>query len=387
MKKVYYLGYYDTDENKEEKRNVTLAATNKMTYIVEALEKSGFEIEIVSPSTTSNATTYCGKVIPICNHSRVRLFRTTPWGNKFRRIVSVLSMRFQYQRYIIKNLTKNDTLIVYHSMEFINFIIKAKKKIGFKLVLEMEEIYSDISGIQKNKEREIELSSFADAFIFPSELLNEKINVSKKPYIITHGTYKIEPPITEKFNDGKIHIVYAGTFDPKKGGVFIAIESAKWLDENYHLHVLGAGTKKNEELVFNLINSVNRQTDCTVTFDGLLTGKNFCEFLQKCDIGLSTQNPNFIFNDTSFPSKVLTYLSNGLRVVSVRIPVLESSGVSDLLYYYEGEEPETLSNTIKSICLSDLYDSRETVESLNVKFINDVHRILCCRCNDESDKR
>ena len=35
MKKIFYLGYYDTPDNKAENRNIVLAATNKMTYIIQ----------------------------------------------------------------------------------------------------------------------------------------------------------------------------------------------------------------------------------------------------------------------------------------------------------------------------------------------------------------
>lgn len=39
--KMYYLGYYDVVSNAEENRNHVLAASNKMTYIVSALERCG----------------------------------------------------------------------------------------------------------------------------------------------------------------------------------------------------------------------------------------------------------------------------------------------------------------------------------------------------------
>ena len=45
MKKILYLGYYDTPENRAENRNYVLAATNKMTYICSAINRAGWDVE------------------------------------------------------------------------------------------------------------------------------------------------------------------------------------------------------------------------------------------------------------------------------------------------------------------------------------------------------
>ena len=71
----------------------------------------------------------------------------------------------------------------------------------------------------------------ADAFLFPTEALSKEVNLSQKPYVIVHGSYSVQPLIKEKFNDRKIHCVYAGTFDMVKGGVLNAIAAAEYLDE------------------------------------------------------------------------------------------------------------------------------------------------------------
>ena len=71
MKKVFYLGYYDTPENKSENRNIVLAATNKMTYIVSALEKAGYSVNLVSASLTYNCQKYDSKVVDLCENSSV----------------------------------------------------------------------------------------------------------------------------------------------------------------------------------------------------------------------------------------------------------------------------------------------------------------------------
>ena len=376
MKKIYYLAYYDIEENQEEHRNFVLSAANKISYIINALEKLGFSVEVVSASQTLNKTAYSEKVIPIGNQSKLRLFKTLPWGNKFRRIISLLYQRKQIYNFLVKRVTKEDIVLVYHSLSYLKLLKKAKRTVGFKLLLEVEEIYSDVTNNPKVYKKEMELFKVADAYLFPTELLNKKGNTEGKPHVIIYGTYNVERKITERFNDGRVHCVYAGTFDPRKGGGAAAAAAGYFLDEKYHIHILGFGSEKDKKLLIDTIEDVNRKSKCKVTYDGLLSGEAYIRFIQSCHIGLSTQNPNAAFNLTSFPSKVLSYLANGLRVVSIKILALEESRIGDILYYYNDPNPIKIAETICSIDFEDEYDSRQVVKKLDVEFLANMQKLL-----------
>lgn len=376
MKKIFYLGYYDTPDNKAENRNIVLAATNKMTYIIEAIEKTGYSVEVISSSATKNKHGYGGKVVPIGKNSSLRLFKTLPWGNKFRRVLSILYTRRQYRKYILNNLSKDDTLIAYHSVPYAEFLVKAKKKIGFRLVLEVEEIYSDVNKSERDRKKEYQLFKVADAYIFPTKMLDDKLNTNSKPSVIIHGTYKVEQRIAEKFNDGKIHVVYAGTFDPRKGGAIASVGAAEFLDENYHLHILGFGSNRDKQSLLSEIEVINKNSKCKVTFDGLLSGEDYIRFIQSCHIGLSTQNPTGIYNDTSFPSKILSYMANGLRVVSIRIPVVETSAIGEYINYYDEQTPEKIAEAIKKVYIDESYNSRAVISRLDENFVSDLKDFL-----------
>ena len=121
-------------------------------------------------------------------------------------------------------------------------------------------------------------------------------------------------------------------------------------------------------MVKQTIEEVNALGKCKVTYDGLKSGDEYIKFIQSCHIGLSTQNPNASFNDTSFPSKVLSYMANGLRVVSVKIKVLETSSINDFLYYYQGEDPQKIAKAIMSVSVKDNYDSRSVIYKLDNAF-------------------
>lgn len=374
--KIYYLGYYDVVSNAEENRNHVLAASNKMTYIVSALERAGFCVELISASQTLNAQAYSAKTVPLGEKSRLHLFKTLPWGNKLRRVRSVLFSKWQVFWYIWRHMGKGDTLVVYHSLAYVGLVRILKRLKGFRLVLEVEEIYADVTGSDKARKKEYKLFRRADAYIFPTELLNEKLNSEHKPHCIIYGTYQVEENRHYSFNDGKIHVVYAGTFDPRKGGATAAAAAAEFLPENYHVHILGFGSKADTEQLKQVITKVSKKSAATVTYDGCLSGEAYIRFIQSCDIGLSTQNPNAAFNDTSFPSKILSYMANGLRVVSIRIPAIERSAIGDLVTYYDTQTPEAIAEAICKIDMNAPYDSRAEIQTLHENFVAQIQSLL-----------
>lgn len=373
--KIYYLGYYDVVSNAEENRNHVLAASNKMTYIVSALECAGFCVELISASQTLNAQAYSAKTVPFGKKSRLHLFKTLPWGNKLRRVRSVLFSKWQVFWYIWRHVGKGDTLVVYHSLAYVGLVRILKRLKGFRLVLEVEEIYADVTGSDMARKKEYKLFRRADAYIFPTELLNEKLNSEHKPHCIIYGTYRVEEDRHCSFGDEKIHVVYAGTFDPRKGGV-AAAAAAEFLPANYHVHILGFGSKTDVDHIRQTVAEISEKSAATVTYDGCLSGEEYIRFIQSCDIGLSTQNPNAAFNDTSFPSKILSYMANGLRVVSIRIPAIERSAIGDLVTYYDTQTPEAIAEAIQSVDMSAPYDSRAEIRILDESFLRDITGVL-----------
>lgn len=375
MKKIFYMAYYNST-NSSERRNAVLSSVNKMNYICEALENNGYNTEIVSASGTTEKKFCKSKKVKLTDKTTLKLFSSLPRLNRIVSVIDRVILKTKLFLYMIKNTNKDSIVMVYHSLGYMSLVKRLKKLKGFKLIIEAEEIYGDVIGDEKTSQKEYEFFKIADAFIFPTELLSEKVNTEKKPEVIIYGTYHIEKELPKLFSDGKIHCVYAGTLDPRKGGAIASAESALFLNENYHIHILGFGNEKEKAETLNTIDSISKKSKAKITYDGLLSGEEYIKFIQSCDIGLSTQNPNGKYNDTSFPSKILSYMANGLRVVSVRIPVVEESGIGKCVYYYDEQTPENIAKAIKTIDFSEEYDSRKTIGVLDKAFICDLKTML-----------
>lgn len=372
---VYYVSFFAQDDNIEN-RNIVLSATNKMKYILNTFKCNKINAEVVSCSWTCDKKGYKGACIKLNECIKFRQFRTYGNINLLTKLLDYFSIKLRLFFYLLINVSKKDTVLVYHSLYYCDVvkIIRFIKKC--RLILEVEELYSDVSGNARQKKKELSVCNSADAFIFPTDMLNTAVNKNNKPYVVIHGTYQVEPDIRVKFNDGKIHVVYAGTFDPRKGGAAAAVCAAEFLDERYHIHILGFGSENDKNHILSEIERVNKISKCTVSFDGLLSGEDYIKFIQGCDIGLSTQNPDADFNATSFPSKILSYMANGLRVVSVRIPAIENSSIGDYMYYYDKQTPEEIAKAIKSVDMNDEYNGRSIISELDNKFSNDIVKLL-----------
>lgn len=378
MKRIKYIGYVDTENNDDEKRHFSPAGANKLLYIANSLTNLNFKVEILSASfTTLKKGFFTSKSIEINDNLELKLYFTFGAKNKikkfFRKYLPINNIFWE----LIVNTNRSDTIIVYHSLNYMIPIMVAKKIKKFNLVLEVEEIYQDVGEFtNRTRRNEYNFFSIADKYIFATELLAEKINLGYKPYIIANGAYKVEKNRDVKFDDNRIHIVYAGTFDPRKGGAFAAVEAAEHLSENYHVHIIGFGSEDEKNMLLKKINDISKKTEATITYDGLLAGDEYIRFIQKCDIGLSTQIPEAVYNETSFPSKILSYMANGLRVVSIRIRAVEMSDIGQSIYYYNEQTPESIAEAISSIDLNSFYDSRELISKLDVSFEESLRKLL-----------
>ena len=168
-------------------------------------------------------------------------------------------------------------------------------------------------------------------------------------YVVNYGAGVIPARTVERRNDGKIHVVYAGTIEAYKLGASTAVEAARYLADNYVMHIIGFGGAKQIQLLKQKINEVNKTLHRqAVVFDGCLSGKELDDYLFGCHIGLSSNvmRPNFANN--SFPSKVITYMCHDLSVVLGYADAFYDVPMSEGWTFYHEFTPMKIAEAIMS---------------------------------------
>lgn len=373
-KQLHYIGFYDLHDSLEN-RISSLAAVNKMDYIASVFINKGYKVNMLSCSYTLDKKMYKKSLQKVSPDINVIRFFTLGWTNKIYKILSILNINLSILLYLFRKVKKQDKIIIYHSLDILLLAFLVKLLFGSKVIFELEEIYSEVKSVNKCLGKiEKTVINANDKFILPTKKLTKVIPL-ESTYAIIHGIYKSKKSMRSlSFADNKKHIVYAGTFDKTKG-VMDFIKCSKFLSEDYVLHVLGFGSEQEVINVKELIESLNNSSECQVIYEGIKKGDDFDCFLQKCDLGVSPQDANALYNSTSFPSKILTYLSNGLRVLTISIDTITESDLGEVLYYYEKNDSKYIAEKIKSIDFNSNYDSKQILLNLDFNFKKSLENI------------
>lgn len=372
-----YIAFFDTEEFSQEHRSIDLAGANVVEFSAEILSRIE-DVEIISPIRTLNISGfYRGRRLKLNNRISLRVPPTFGSKSKSGRLFSIIWIQLWLFFVLLFHTKRNERVVVYHSLSTM-YVIKLLKHIKeFELTLEIREIYADVLHLSnKSREKELKYFNIADNYIFPTVMLNEQANKQDKPFVIASGIYRDEERLTPKHQDGKIHLVYAGTLDRLKSGALRSVQLAEYLNENYVMHILGKGVPETLQELKEDILRISKITKCKIQYDGELRGEAFKEYLQKCHIGLALQDLSGIYNTTSFPSKILTYLANGLEVLSPQIPAITDSPVGCFLHYYDSDNPESIAKIIKTIKINDSEIENKMLTGLANDFESDLKRMF-----------
>lgn len=354
-------------EDKYRLRSSSPAADSKIDYIIEVLNRIGYSVELISKASSS-IDRYIPSYVEKKGINTYRYFASLKKIKSSLRIFNKWFIDFQFFLWCLFNLKTNETVIVYHSLGYCSTFIILKKIKKIRIIGEIEEIYQDVYPQRKQiAKAEYKFIDICDKYLFPTILLNRLVNKKNKPFVIIHGLYSIENIIDNKFSDNKIHVVYGGTLDPQKGGATAAAAASAFLSDKYCVHICGFGDSTEIKNIIHNLNKKRKKNSADIIFEGNLKGNEYKHFIQKCHIGLSTQNPNAAFNATSFPSKILVYLSNGLKVVSIKIPVVEESAIADYIFFYKNQNPHEIAKAIEDCCSKDI-DTQQVLEKLDKEF-------------------
>lgn len=377
--KIYYLGTYDTPLS-DVKRRFTVSAVSKMDYIISALNQSGYDVELISTSYILEKKWLIkgGERKRLNDYTVLVLSRSFGGKATFVRHFAQLFSIICFFLKLLK-LTKRDSLIVYHAPWFSIPVRLAKYLKGFQLILEVEEIYAyAFSRGEKYLKKELKFIHAADKYILVNDLIANILHLSKCKTIISYGPYlsDLDDQAVSPFNDGKIHLVYAGSFDKRKMGAQSAVQVAPFLPSNYAIHILGFGDSSTTQELICEIELINQKSKCSVYFEGEKRGIDYVNFMKKCHIGLCTQRLECDYTTYAFPSKVLAYFSYGLNVVSAPLVALQNSSINSYLSYYAEDDTKSLAEAIMNAKLYRKDELTSVIYHLNEKFVKSIRALI-----------
>jgi hypothetical protein len=274
--------------------------------------------------------------------------------------------------YRISTHKKFKYIVIYHSLLFGPLIILLKL-IKLKVILQVNEVFYN-DGIHNSLIFEFFeklLFKIVDGFIFSTNELQKyiEINEKKKSSIpIIPGPINI-PNFKNKIKNDIIKIVFAGVIDRNKvGGAFILLELAKKLNNSqYTIDFYGYADKKTLEEFLVELNNINFSSLTKVNYMGLLNQNDLIVKLSEYDIGIASQYIGTKFSLSSFPSKILTYLSAGLLTISATSPAVESWEFSKYIFIYRDPNLVDLIEFLNNIKDINNYKNESEINIIKIR--------------------
>lgn len=279
--------------------------------------------------------------------------------------------------------SKYSNVVIYHSLLFLPLVLLLKA-FGIKFIVQVNEVFSN-SGTHSNK-----LYSFleclilkcASDFIISTEVLKPYINKIKRNKanfiaIISGPIIRINKK-NEAHNSKSIRLVYSGVIDKiKNGGAFICVQLATMLNsQKFNLSIYGFGDSATlADLQIEILKN-NATSHTKVSYKGCLDQNELVCTLTSYDIGLATQYINTPFSSTSFPSKILTYLSAGLLPVCATSPALNSWKYNSFIHIYNQADLLDLRDWLISSYNGQLQNNYNVVAQIEGDIIKDLQRNL-----------
>lgn len=166
---------------------------------------------------------------------------------------------------------------------------------------------------------------------------------------------------------GPVRFLYSGSLDVPRG-VDMLLRALEMLpEEGWQLDVTGAGPLAGEASRMAASDRfVNR-----LKFHGTLAQPAYEALVAQCHVGLNCQRTGDPISSVTFPSKVFSYLSAGLAVLSTRASNVPEI-CSDACLYLDADTPESLSKSLGEIIADPVaelgvLDTRQATERFSIE--------------------
>lgn len=278
-----------------------------------------------------------------------------------------------------RNTKRGETILVYHSMNYLIPISLLRHFKKLRVVLYIGEFYQTLYPMSPIKRRmETRYIKRADAYVFVTHLLIEQVKALRKDsfdHVTLYGPYMREILSHQDIESIIIRLLYVGKISKDKG-IERTIELANYLNDQFEIRIIGYCESYDEEILMSKISESNRTNTCKIIFDGVKHGAEYTEYVQSCELGLVLQNMDASFNANSFPSKILSFISNGLEVLAPNIPTIATSPFASSLYLYHDESAQEIAKIVKGIDFSQRRCHPQILDALKTEFYKDFGALI-----------
>ena len=365
MSSLYYFGYYTYNSNPNDFK-VFPGCNVKISYILNCIKINNLPVNVISLGESyTNKSSKNFKVDELENN----YFVATCKGRIFSRLFLILQVLY----ILFFKVKKSDVVIFYHVFYLLPIFKFAKYLKKFKLIIEVEESYQAAWGNGDEKiKKEIELLKNADGYIYVNDLLPNVIEKGKF-YTVCYGNYSVYLRKKVNYTLKKIRMVYAGLINfNEHSDVVLAINTMQYLSDRYSLSIAGYGSK----IDINLMNEYIQEKGLSdkVSYAGFFQGQEYDEYLTEFDIGLNPRMLQDQLSNYTFPSKVMSYLTHGLYVVSTPIQCIAASKVANLVSLSNDNTAESLSSAVLKINFDCSH--HQIIDELHNNFVKDIGELI-----------
>lgn len=302
---------------------------------------------IVLSSPPKSAERKTGKWLPPMetSFSTHRQFYCHNWDAPKWRIP--LSWLF-YARHVLRHVRNGDVVVI-DNYEFI-YIVAAwllrlfRRRVRFVLVyLDGKHLIDRswsrlLSGLAETMGRPL-----LSGALLSNPTLGRRLS-QELPTELVPGFIPSALPRGQDRASGLVRFLYSGLLG-RSHGTDILLEAIALLpDKGWSLVIAGQGPM--EQVVREAVN--NPQWSDRVKFLPPMSAGEFQSLLASSDVGLNCQRLSDPRSNVTFPSKIFTYLSTGLLVLSSQSGCVEPV-CRDACIYYDGENPQSLASAMRAI--------------------------------------
>jgi glycosyltransferase involved in cell wall biosynthesis len=252
---------------------------------------------------------------------------------------------FFYAAQAVRRIRSGD-LVVLDNYEFIYvlaaYVVRLFHRVDF--ILEYEDgkhaidtsWHARLSGLAEKMGRRL-----VRAAILAHPALCRRLPSSVPTLLAPGFVVRASPPPSRSPVGDTVHLLYSGSLDRPRGVDLLQATLPLLPETGWHLHITGAGPMEKDVAAL----AAEPRWQKRVTFYGTLPAADYKNLIARCQVGLNCQRPSDPVSAVTFPSKVFSYVSAGLLVLSSRaseVPVV----CGEACIYYEGETPAALAEAI-----------------------------------------